>query len=310
VLSLAAAIALLGALPSGASARSAYVANTVGGVSVIDTASNVVKTIRGAKEIALGNQPLAIAITPDGRFAYVANEAGGVSVIDTATNEAIEVPDGSKLIKVGLGSAGIAIAPDQPPAASLQLDANRLRPGVAQSFDASASRDPDSASYAWNFGDGQSQSLASPRAIHTFAKPGTYTVSLKETDAEGCSTPETFLSTGQTPYCTGNAGALLTKTITVAYPGVSLKCPPSAKPRGCVFKLRAIVAKPKRGKAPRPASALARAKAMAGRSTIVSILPKPAFNARLARAQSILVKETVLAKGKARTRFVKLAVVR
>ncbi|HEX2393008.1 MAG TPA: beta-propeller fold lactonase family protein [Solirubrobacterales bacterium] len=273
-------------------------------VSVIDTQTNQV--ISGPDGIDVGGEPEEIAITPDGHFAYVANfREGSVSVINTQTNQVVSAPGG---IKVGDSPEGIAFRPDQPPAAF--FTAAPGRPGVPVSLDASSSTDPDSAiaTYVWSFGDGQSQSLTTPNATHTFAKPGTYQVSLKETDAEGCSTSSIF--TGQKPSCNGLAAAQLTKTITVAYPGVGVRCPKSAKPKGCAFKLQAIAKKPTKGRAPKAESLLAKVKLKAGRSTIVSLKPKTAFAAKLASAQRILVKETLLAKGKSTTRYVKLRVVR
>jgi hypothetical protein len=103
--------------------------------------------------------------------------------------------------------------------------------------------------------------------------------------------------------------AQVAKTITVAYPGVSVRCPKSAKPKGCHFKLQAIARKPKKGKKAPFESALAKGSAKAGHSTTITLIPMPAFNETLASAGSILVKETVLAKGKGRTSFVKLRVV-
>jgi PKD repeat protein len=114
-------------------------------------------------------------------------------------------------IKVGKRPFGIAITPDQSPAASFA--APRIRPGVPATLDASSSKDPDTpiAGFAWNFGDGQSQSVTSPTTTHVFATPGTYTASLKEVDAEGCSTSLIF--TGQTASCSGNAAAQITQTV-------------------------------------------------------------------------------------------------
>ena len=63
----------------------AYVANEIasGTVSVIDTATNLITAT-----IAVGADPYAATITPNGSFAYVANNtaSGSVSVINTATN--------------------------------------------------------------------------------------------------------------------------------------------------------------------------------------------------------------------------------
>jgi YVTN family beta-propeller protein len=297
--------------------KTAYVANLNSEtVSAIDTATSTV-----AKTITVGRSPGAIAITPDSETAYVANaRSENVSVITTADNTV------AKTVTVGKFAEDIAITPDgktayvanegltitdKPPLAAFQANAARIRPGVPLNLDASASKDPDSpiANYAWSFGDGQSQSITTPQATHTFNNLGTYTISVKETDAEGCSnTPQTFLVPGKKTICEGNGGAQVSKQLTVSYPGVSVKCPKSAGPKGCAFKLQAVPRKPKRGKKPLFQSALAKAKVKAGGSAIVSLIPKAPFNATLAAAQSILVKETVLAKGKSKTHFVKLAV--
>src|SRR3989304_24158 len=92
-------------LKSPAQAESAYVTNSgTTTVSVIDTATNTV-----VATVAVGTNPLGVAITPDGARAYVTNSGGGansVSVIDTATNTVVAT--------VGVGSSpfGVAITPD------------------------------------------------------------------------------------------------------------------------------------------------------------------------------------------------------
>jgi YVTN family beta-propeller protein len=74
-----------------------------GTVTPIDTVTNT-----ALPPIPVGNNPEAIAITPDGTTAYVVNQADGtVTPIDTATNTAL------KPISIGVtGQAAIAITPD------------------------------------------------------------------------------------------------------------------------------------------------------------------------------------------------------
>jgi len=69
----------------------AYVTNSNDNtVSVIDTASN--KAV--GTPIPVGNSPLGVAVTPDGKHVFVTNDAnpGTVSVIDTATNTVVGTP--------------------------------------------------------------------------------------------------------------------------------------------------------------------------------------------------------------------------
>jgi YVTN family beta-propeller protein len=277
--------------------RFAYVANaTSHNVSVIDTQTNQVV----GSPINVGTSPEGIAITPDGRFAYVTNEGSTiVSVIDTQTNQVVGSP-----ITVGTGPLGVAITPDQPPLASF-TDA-RARPGVPLAFNASASSDPDGsiARYNWDFGDGQTAADGDSTPSHTYTKPGSYQVKLTLTDNEGCSTALIF--TGQTAYCNGSSSASQTQALTVAYPGVKVKCPKSAKPKGCAFKLQAL-SKKRKGNAE---SAVTEAKVKAGKSAIVSLKPKKKFRAKLAAAKKVLVRETVTIRGSKRVSFRKLKVVR
>lgn len=321
-----------------------YVANNDSEtVSVIDVATG--QTV--GPPIKVGQDPSGVAITPDGARAYVGNySTGTVSVISTATDTVIATipgvqeaefpvisPDGlralvsqfdpggvtplalpanvllSGTIKTGEGTGQAAIVPDQPPVASFATVAKRVRPGVVADLSAVGSIDPDGivATYAWAFGDGKAETVTAPTVKHTFAKPGKYSVSLKLTDNEGCSTA--FVFTGQTASCNGSAGAALTKTVVVAYPGLRLKCPASAKPGGCKFALRAVAVKGGKKKRIKPQSGFARAKVKAGKSKTVSLKPRKAFATKLAKAKKILVEETRTIGGEKTTRIRKLPVV-
>jgi YVTN family beta-propeller protein len=274
----------------------AYVTNSLDkSVSVIDTATNQV--VGGP--IMVGISPWPVAITPDGKRAYVANyNEGDVSVIDTVTNLST-----GTTITVGSFPDAVAIVPDQPPVASFSDPFSR--PGVPVAFDAAASSDPDGliARYDWAFGDGAQALNGGPTPSHAYGKPGTYKATLTLTDSEGCSTSLVF--TGQTAYCNGSALASQTQTVKVAYPGVRVKCPKSAKPKGCRFQVQAVI-KERKGKAQ---SAVAKARAKAGHFAVVSLKPKKKFRSKLASAKKILVKETVTINGSKRTLFKKLKVV-
>ncbi|HEX2392848.1 MAG TPA: beta-propeller fold lactonase family protein [Solirubrobacterales bacterium] len=288
--------------------RFAYVTHLKSGVSVIDTATNrAIEVPDGNMQINAGTGSAGLAVTPDGRFVYVTNLAGGVFVIDTATNRKIAVPDGNS-ISAGTNPVTVAIAPNQPPLAFFRSD--RARPGVPVTFDATLSRDPDSpiASYAWSFGDGGSQTLTSPTVSHVFA-PGVYQVTLRESDAEGCSTPETFSYLSSSVLCNGKPSAQITRTIEVAYPGVNLRCPKRVRRGGCSIKLFAISRKPRKDHRAKPESGVVKVRLGARKSVGVILRPKPAFAAKLAAASRILVKETVRARGTTTVRYPRLRVV-
>jgi YVTN family beta-propeller protein len=179
-------------------------------VSVIDTATN---TLAGP-DIAVGNTPQAIAITPDGSTAYVANSSDdGVSVIDTATN----TPAGFD-IAVG-GPSAVAIVPNQSPVAELAADPPAASVGDPVAFDASGSSDDEGiASYRFDFGDGSFAEAPSPTTrTHAYTDPGTYDATVTVDDGEGC---PGFVFTGQTASCNGLSEATSDAVqVQVAEPG-------------------------------------------------------------------------------------------
>jgi YVTN family beta-propeller protein len=279
--------------PSG---RAVYTSNRESNsVSAID-----IPTGRPIASIPVGTGPSGIAVDPNGRTVYVANrESSSVSAIETRTHQVV-IPS----IPVGAEPQGIAIVPNQPPAASLSFP-RRARPGVPVAFDASASRDPDGSitSFAWAF-DGAAPIQAGPTLMHSFPRPGRHEVTLTLTDEEGCST--TLVFTGQTASCNGSAVASKTVAVKVVYPGVRVRCPARARPRRCGFQLQ-VVTKARRGK---PMSKIARAKARAGKSAIVSLKPKRRFAKRLAGAKKVLVRRTVKVGGSQHTTYRRLKIVR
>ncbi len=79
---------------------------------------------------------------------------------------------------VSASSPVVAVGTNQAPTASFTVTQSSLQ----TSFDATASKDSDGtiSSYAWNFGDGATDSGA--KVTHTYAAAGTYTVTLTVTD--------------------------------------------------------------------------------------------------------------------------------
>ena len=180
----------------------AYVVNNGDGtVTPIDTSTDAAGTA-----INVGSSPEAIAITPDGSTAYVAGGTDDATPIDLATNTA------GTPVDAGNDPVGIAITPDQAPSANLSASTS----GMTTSFDASASVPGSSpiVSYAWNFGDGNTQSTTTPTTSHTYASNGTYTATVTETDGAGASTSQVF--TGQTASLNGSSAAEASSTVVIA----------------------------------------------------------------------------------------------
>jgi YVTN family beta-propeller protein len=182
-----------------------YVALHGGTLVPFSTATNT-----AGVPIFLGPAPNGVAITPDGKTAYVTNENPNMVIpVDLATSTA-EAP-----IAAGQCTYGVAtITPDQAPVASLGAIINHHH--KATKFNASASRGTTSAiaQYAWRFGDGTTATTTSPRASHTYAEAGRYTVVLTVTDTAGTSTTRVF--TGQS--MSRNGGAVAQKAILVKIP--------------------------------------------------------------------------------------------
>jgi PKD domain len=244
-------------------------------------------------------------VTPDGKRLMVEHfDPPQITTVDTATNQVAGAP-----LPFGKGLGQIAIVPDQSPLAAFAVP-TKVRPGVPAIFNGGGSTDPDGtvANFAWQFGDGATATGPAPTATHTYAKPGDYNAVLTLTDNEGCSVPMVF--TGQTASCHGSPGAAQTQTVEVTYPGVKVKCPKKAGPKGCKFKLKAVKKTGKGRKQKLKAlSAVAKAKVKAGKSKIVSLKPKKKFAKKLAKAKKALVEQTVTAGGETTTKVGKLKIV-
>jgi len=167
----------------------------------------------------VGTNPRGAAVTPNGSHLYVsASTSMNVSGFSIASDGSLSPVSGSPFA-AGTNVGPVVILPDQGPVAA--FSATAAPADSATSFSGLASTDPDGtvARYDWSFGDGASGQNGGPTPAHTYAAPGTYTVTLTVTDNAGCSTAEVF--TGQTASCNASAAARTTQQVHVPVPPLS-----------------------------------------------------------------------------------------
>jgi 6-phosphogluconolactonase (cycloisomerase 2 family) len=165
--------------------------------------------------VATGSDPYDLNVSPDGRFLYTANfSSGTISGFAIDDSGALSELSGSPYGDASGAVVSIQIVPDQGPTASF---ASSVKDNTV-SFNAAGSSDPDGSvsSYAWDFGDGTTQSGASPQVSHTYAASGNFNVTLRVTDNENCSNVQ--IGTGQSLACNGSARAVFSKTVSAIGP--------------------------------------------------------------------------------------------
>ena len=164
----------------------------------------------------LGFEPEHVAITADGTRALITGQDASTgdfedAVFDLLNNKIVAGP-------ASLPSAnGAAIAPAEQP-----VPAITLKTGLSEEitrFDASASSGGPIVRYDWSFGDGKSAPNAGAKVAHSYAKAGSYTVKLTETD--GCAPDAVFgpfgvSFNGHSAFCKGRRTSQ--KTLTVRIP--------------------------------------------------------------------------------------------
>jgi 6-phosphogluconolactonase (cycloisomerase 2 family) len=168
---------------------------------------------------AAGSGPRQGVFTPDGTRLYVDNDQpdNTISGYSVAGSGSLTPLAGSPFPSgvVQAATTGAAISPDQPPTAVFTAATGLA--GQATSFEgggSSASAGQSVARYDWDFGDGSAAANAGASPTHTYATPGTYTVSLTVSDDAGCSTKQVF--TGQTMSCNGGPSAQVTHQVTIS----------------------------------------------------------------------------------------------
>ncbi len=171
--------------------------------------------------IPISGVPADIAITPNGARAFVTTQdnVGSLTPIDVATNAALPS------FPVGNRPEGIAIVPNQGPHAAFSSSPHKPKVKKSVAFDGGGSTDSDGSvtRYDWDFGDGKSAANGGATPHHSYAKAGTYKVTLTTTDNEGCSLSIVF--TGQTAYCNGSSAARVTHSVTVVKEAHKTHCP-------------------------------------------------------------------------------------
>ena len=210
-------------------------------------------------------------------------------MVDTQTNQVVGSP-----ITVGTGQYEIAITPDGKSAYVVNLGGGNVSVVDTQTNQVVGS--------PIEVGAYPSAIAITPNGKSAYVVNfGSANVSVIDTQTNQVVGPP--ISVGSFPR--GIAISPDQSPVTVAYPGVRVKCPPSAKHGGCRFKLQAVTKK-RKGKAE---SAVASAKLRAGHSALVALKPKPAYEAKLAAAKNALIKETVRMNGSKRTLVKKLKIV-
>lgn len=93
----------------------------------------------------------------------------------------------ARTVNIRLTRPGVILPPNGTPTASFVASPSAPRENDSILFDASASSDPDGrlVSYAWDFGDGRTDS--GTRVFHSYSLAGAYTVVLTVTDDRGVS---------------------------------------------------------------------------------------------------------------------------
>ena len=192
-----------------------WVGRTAGGntLFIINTANNSVSSM------TVGTNPSGIAITSDNTQVWEANSGDNtIGIVNRATQSVIQ----TLVLLPGSLPVGMAITPDQAPTARFTETVN----GQTITFDGSSSTSPYGgiATYAWNFGDGTTQTTTTPQVSHTYSGNGTFTVTLTVTNTQGTSTIQTF--TGQTVSNNGAPSATTSQQVTIAFAVSSFKGKP------------------------------------------------------------------------------------
>jgi 6-phosphogluconolactonase (cycloisomerase 2 family) len=193
--------------------------NTVNGYRI--NANGSLSALAGSPyAVAGGTNGKALALTPDGKRLYVSNQvSNNIGGFNVAANGTLTPIPGLPTLTGGTSPdlESIVITPNQTPKATFTAQVKEAK--QATSFNGGPSVDTDGgtiASYEWDFGDGITQTTTTPTTTHTYQAAGTYAVTLRVTDNEGCSI--TLIFTGKATLCNGTLLAKAAGTAVVPAP--------------------------------------------------------------------------------------------
>jgi PKD repeat protein/6-phosphogluconolactonase (cycloisomerase 2 family) len=188
--------------PAADGARSIAISSDGTWLLAASSGASVVSSFRVGSSGGLSASGSSIGVTgvesvvaaPDRRHAYAGGTAK-VAALDVSSAGALSIR-GAQATTDGTHPA-LVISPDQAPVA--RFDSFPAKAGIESAFQADSSFDPDGtiASFNWDFGDGAAGHGPSP--THIYQNPGTYTVTLRAVDNEGCSDAPVY--TGHTAAC-------------------------------------------------------------------------------------------------------------
>jgi DNA-binding beta-propeller fold protein YncE len=218
--------------------RSVYVIDESGTVSIsqYDAGPSGALTPKSPPSFTIAGLPSSMAFSPDGASAYIGNPPPANTILqyNVGASGILTPKSPATVADPGEYPGSLAVTPDQGPLAA--FFASVAAAGAPSAFNASSSFDPDGsiARYDWSFGDGTGALAAGPKPTHTYAAPGTYTVTVQVTDNAGCSAAEVF--TGQTAYCNASPAAIASHPVTV--PAAPLPAPAIGSARESASKWR------------------------------------------------------------------------
>jgi hypothetical protein len=227
-----------GALALGGFAGGAVAASPTGPFSFVvrdNGTSSTIKTFaNGATMTEAASLPVGasiayggLAIAPDGRTVYARDRTANMIRRFTVDGFGVlsEAGAGVPVYPTTYLAGNLVASPNQPPVAGFSTELFGLTV-VVDALDGSSDPDGQVARYDWDFGDGTTLQDGGPITAHDYPAFGTYTVTVTETDDQGCSTTRTY--TGSTVGCNGGPGARTTHTVTVLPPFIPLPATPSA----------------------------------------------------------------------------------